>query len=1034
MPYYRDKPYHLKKPMVYRLDESDRLLTRMVAWPRKCGSDGGYCYVVYGPGSYVELEAAYLRGMLTLGHEIIGGTSRAIFDLDRVMQGAKEAEGRIMVAFEASVRRVVARWYVRTYNGTIECFWVSASRDGRLSLHCVVNGLVFYSPDGKRRGLHDFYELVLWDMAIYSPEVDAKGMLDRGMESNVQLRMVGAVKRDCNVPLIPLQKDVPLHRYLLSHWRKEDCDEFHNAARLSDVGRAFLDPPETATLGVLGRLESRRTREQAEEDGDRSLVDFVDESQYSGIERPDGSVYLKREHAGVCLQCKREHERDNARLYVYNGEVRFKCYRAAETDPHVALGRVGVRDESVRLRNLEAQRQKDARKVLPGSLRFATRVNERYLKPLPDARDVAVLAPVGCGKTTVSIPVMKRYRKRLVISVRKTYSRSIVERLRKAGIGDVRLYLEEDEYGIDMEEGTLVIQLDSITRIRDLKGWFVCLDELESIVYHLNNDATMDGAKKAAVWEALRVLMRESIGTLSMDGYLSSRGVDFVRSMTLREPLIIENTYRPPRRRAIDLKSFPQFCRKAVEMVRIGKRLFIWLASKRKARELYELLLAEGKRVLFLREGMSVEEMRTLEDVNTRWLEYDVVICTPTLFLGVSFDVVNHFDHVFIYGSSHSSCPRDTAQALARVRHPTSSTLFYCIYERPVFDPVSRPDTIAGIRRQLEGDTGFVEDTAAAHGVRIQTLVETSAIVLATTILNRLEDHLAKRYFKPIFEHYLRDASFEISRDTSANMDEEVTGDEEEGTEQVEVVTPLLPPGSTTDPTPVLVAAPQIAPPVMLGDERIRYVDILPLARGTTIDELTTRMMRGGVSPMERAQLDRYCFSRVISGLNAALIARLYDEYWASKDGTKRAFLYALREERRGIVGAIAHFTRRAEGLPSLFVERTFSRGLVVRDIMRQLGIQSTGERVAITREVLYSLRMPANVIERMGLRATQGKGKATKDQLLLTTVNRVLGIWSGSRIVIDSTERSTIAGSKVYTADYHLEPVEEGIWECIAD
>ena len=42
--------------------------------------------------------------------------------------------------------------------------------------------------------------------------------------------------------------------------------------------------------------------------------------------------------------------------------------------------------------------------------------------------------------------------------------------------------------------------------------------------------------------------------------------------------------------------------------------------------------------------------MDILLNVNKEWIKYDIVIYTPSVCMGVSFDISNHFNKIFAYG------------------------------------------------------------------------------------------------------------------------------------------------------------------------------------------------------------------------------------------------------------------------------------------------------------------------------------------------------------------------------------------------
>ena len=50
-----------------------------------------------------------------------------------------------------------------------------------------------------------------------------------------------------------------------------------------------------------------------------------------------------------------------------------------------------------------------------------------------------------------------------------------------------------------------------------------------------------------------------------------------------------------------------------------------------------------------------------LENVNKYWKNHDVIIYTPSVSIGISFDEVKYFDHIFVYLCDKSTNPLSAA-------------------------------------------------------------------------------------------------------------------------------------------------------------------------------------------------------------------------------------------------------------------------------------------------------------------------------------------------------------------------------------
>lgn len=199
--------------------------------------------------------------------------------------------------------------------------------------------------------MKEFYDLFEYE-ALQSGafgSLPVSKLFDRGLETSVQLRMLGAVKHDSGVSLRLLsqqhhQDQHQLHQTLLCWWRCEDKAEFERHLRLNERGEGMLRPRPPLAIAQLSRRGEGRGRTSAavhhcgEECVD--VYSLVDTDQFDAVEEggDNGSLRLNRTAPGYCRQCKREHERDNARIYVRNSCAYYHCFRAAQGTPSVLLG------------------------------------------------------------------------------------------------------------------------------------------------------------------------------------------------------------------------------------------------------------------------------------------------------------------------------------------------------------------------------------------------------------------------------------------------------------------------------------------------------------------------------------------------------------------------------------------------------------------------------------------------------------------------------------------------------------------------
>ena len=95
------------------------------------------------------------------------------------------------------------------------------------------------------------------------------------------------------------------------------------------------------------------------------------------------------------------------------------------------------------------------------------------------------------------------------------------------------------------------------------------------------------------------------------------------------------------------------FTEHIIKQVSNGKKVFIGSDSKKQT-ELLELRMKAMKvnkmqvKVKVYNSDTDDESRNALSEVNTEWVKYDVVICSPTILYGVDFNA-EHFDYVYGY-------------------------------------------------------------------------------------------------------------------------------------------------------------------------------------------------------------------------------------------------------------------------------------------------------------------------------------------------------------------------------------------------
>jgi hypothetical protein len=207
-------------------------------------------------------------------------------------------------------------------------------------------------------------------------------------------------------------------------------------------------------------------------------------------------------------------------------------------------------------------------------------------------------------------------------------------------------------------------------------------DESESNLAQLNSKETI--VDFAITTNKLEKLMRDARQTIWSDAFVLDRSlVACARLRPNTKKLYIQNTHQPYNRQAYRVsRNAPDFCKfvKMFQSENPGKRIVIATGSRDNSDNIYNELKDVCK-VLKINSYTSDSLTRSLSDVNAVWSQFDVVVYTTSITVGISYDdKKSPFDYLFLHFSCCSSTVRDLFQSSLRARTITTNTMYYGHY------------------------------------------------------------------------------------------------------------------------------------------------------------------------------------------------------------------------------------------------------------------------------------------------------------------------------------------------------------------
>jgi len=470
----------------------------------------------------------------------------------------------------------------------------------------------------------------------------------------------------------------------------------------------------------------------------KRACEYVDARHGAGSHRLrrrcDSLLIFTRVTPSFCTLCNRQHDHDNTvmvRVAQEFGNIRFieSCRKYDAEHPRetsrVELGSFAIDDgidgaiaRTVTKTGTTASADTWQSRIPVDSY------EEPAMRDYPeDARTLFVHAPMKIGKTKALRRFVDKFagdemHRAIFVSFRRTFTSEIA-----AHFQDFVSY--RDVRG-DLDLPRMIVQVESLHRIVPDKIGRVdllILDESESIISQFESGLSGDHGGDFAVFQWL---LRYSARVVALDAFLSERTCAIVgRIRGLDGARIIRNEYKNATADVYYFTSSRELWLLAlVRCVENGERAVVCANSAREGRALCEMISRAGgadeiRIKYYCAETSCSIKSRDFANVRECWTECDVLIYTPTLTAGVSFEEA-HFDRMFGYFTDKSCAAQVCMQMMGRVRDIAQRQFFICLNTTPGTYPVTRDDLVLSLRikkraicAETDGAPLDVEYTAA---------------------------------------------------------------------------------------------------------------------------------------------------------------------------------------------------------------------------------------------------------------------------------------------------------------------------------
>lgn len=297
---------------------------------------------------------------------------------------------------------------------------------------------------------------------------------------------------------------------------------------------------------------------------------------------------------------------------------------------------------------------------------------------------IIVKAGLGTGKTTACIQYINdtkdKYDKIIVYTPRITYAQSIFDRLNKETVYDDWILYNDKKNDYSIDKKRVVIQCESIHRVSNIfENTLIIIDEVESFLTSMTSITTHKKSHEHNLLTFECLLNSKKI--ICLDAFISDKTLNVFKNLELPY-FYIHYTKKLNERQFIHITAekdkdvFEEWMKYIINEINNGKNMYLFFSSLKKLdyfRNYIDKYLPHIKYLYY-----SSTHKESLDDVNKRWSEVNLILTTSTITVGVNYDVKNHFHSIGVYGSATSqNLVRDIFQSTYRIRHLTDDLLIF---------------------------------------------------------------------------------------------------------------------------------------------------------------------------------------------------------------------------------------------------------------------------------------------------------------------------------------------------------------------
>ena len=394
--------------------------------------------------------------------------------------------------------------------------------------------------------------------------------------------------------------------------------------------------------------------------------------------------------------------------------------------------------------------------------------SSRYARPYEFQKPILIhQSAMGSGKTYQIMEHLKEnpdVKRVLILSPRRSFSREKVSEFRTL-LPDLKDYQELSDTANWSEVPQLAIQVESLHHIQATTDPYdlIIADEIESILFQFSS-TTHKNLQDS--FTAFTRIMSEAKKVIMADAFVTTRTLEYCKSIRC-EYHYEKNTYNPNQHITANIIGIANaqsevpglkqaFVEHVQESLRENKKICIVSSSIKFNNEIASTMPKD--QVLEYSSESSDQLIKDLENVRTTWSDPKIrcIIYTGVITVGVSYDIPNIFDRIYMYGTSHCPIARDLIQGHFRIRHIKEPNIFIAINGSTTNKQTPTLHNILKFHKIMDQALKYEKEEQD----ELQQVYNTLAAY------NELEESLGKTRYKDVMIHWLEKVGYQIKINT----------------------------------------------------------------------------------------------------------------------------------------------------------------------------------------------------------------------------------------------------------------------------